>query len=62
MSRADVALWSAARVGHFPGLVAARFTSRKAIRSGVMWGYIFGLTVASSALGYVSAYPTLADR
>jgi len=27
-----------------------------------MWGYIFGLTVASSALGYVSAYPTLADR
>lgn len=62
MSRADVALWSAARVGHSPGLVAARFTSRKAIRSGVLWGYVFGLTVASSALGYVSAYPTLVDR
>jgi ABC-2 type transport system permease protein len=32
------------------------------LRSGVLWGYIFGLTVSSSALGYVSAYKTTAQR
>src|SRR5579863_9900220 len=60
--RAEIPLWSQARVGRSPRLVAARFTSRKALRSGVLWGYVFGITVASSALGYVSAYPTLASR
>jgi ABC-2 type transport system permease protein len=28
----------------------------------VLWGYVFGLTVASSALGYVAAYKTQAQR
>ena len=62
MSRAEIAPWSAARVGRSPTQVIARFTARKALRSGVLWGYVFGLTVASSALGYVSAYPTSVDR
>ena len=43
MSRAEIALWSAARVGRSPGQVVARFTLRKALRSGVLWGYVFGL-------------------
>src|SRR5579862_7571344 len=60
--RAEIPLWSQARVGRSSRLVAARFTSRKALRSGVLWGYVFGITVASSALGYVSAYPTFASR
>ena len=37
-------------------------TSRKAMRSGLLWGVIFGLTYASSTLAYSSAYPTQADR
>ena len=62
MMRAEVAPWSAARVGGSPGRVVARLTARKSLRSGIVWGYVFGLTVASSALGYVSAYPTPASR
>ena len=60
--RAEVAPWSPARVGGAPGAVVARWTGRKSVRSGVVWGYVFGLTVASSALGYVSAYKTPAQR
>ena len=60
--RGEVALWSAARVGDSPQRVIAILTGRKAIRSGVLWGYVFGITVASSALGYVAAYPTAGAR
>jgi ABC-2 type transport system permease protein len=42
-------------------MVAAR-TARRAARSGVGWGYVFGLTVAASALGYSTAYRTAAER
>ena len=42
-------------------LVFAR-TTRAAARSGLLWGYVFAITVASSALGYSSAYKTLAQR
>jgi ABC-2 type transport system permease protein len=48
--------------GRYPGLVIAFRTARRAARSGVLWGYVFGLTVASSALGYVAAYKTQAQR
>lgn len=62
MARADVALWSVVRVGRSPHQVVARLTARKSLRSGVLWGYVFGLTVASSALGYAAAYKTPAAR
>jgi ABC-2 type transport system permease protein len=48
--------------GRLPGAVIAVRTATGAARSAVLWGYVFGLTVASSALGYVSAYKTLAQR
>ncbi|MGO9658519.1 MAG: hypothetical protein ACLP7F_09210 [Acidimicrobiales bacterium] len=48
--------------GRHPGAVVAERTARKAARSGVLWGYVFGLTVASSALGYVTAYKTAGQR
>ena len=32
------------------------------LRSGVLWGYIFAIVVASSALGYTSVYKTAASR
>ena len=42
-------------------MVALR-TARRAARSGLLWGYVFGLTVASASLGYVSTYKTLSAR
>ncbi len=50
------------RAERSPGTVVARLTARKAVRSGVLWGYIFGVVVASSALSYSSIYKTQAAR
>lgn len=44
------------------GPPVAMLTARRAARSGVVWGYVFGLYVVSSALGYASAYKTPAAR
>ena len=33
-------------------------TARKAVRSGVIWGYIFGIAIASSAISYTRIYKT----
>jgi ABC-2 type transport system permease protein len=51
-----------ARTGRSPGTVIARLTARKATRSGFLWGYIFGVVVASSALSYATLYRTQAER
>ena len=40
----------------------ARVTARKAVRSGVIWGSIFGLAAASSALSYSTLYKTQSQR
>jgi len=42
--------------------VVAGLTARKAVRSGVLWGYVFGVFVASSAYSYDSIYKTAAER
>ena len=46
----------------FPGALVAAQTARRAVRSGVLWGYVFGLYVASSTLGYADSYKTAAQR
>jgi ABC-2 type transport system permease protein len=51
-----------ARAGRYPAAVVASRTTRRAVRSGALWGYVFGLTVASSAWGYASVYKTPAQR
>lgn len=43
-------------------VVVFRTTTRSAIRSGVVWGYIIGIVVASSAISYTRIYTTQADR
>ena len=48
--------------GRSPGTVVARLTARRAVRSGALWGSVFGLAVASSALTYTSFYKTPAAR
>ncbi len=49
-------------VGRNPGQVIRRRTTRKALRSGTLWGYVFGVYVASQALTYASTYKTQAAR
>lgn len=44
------------------GTVVARLTAKKAVRSGVGWGYFFGICVASSAYTYTTTYKTVAER
>jgi ABC-2 type transport system permease protein len=51
-----------ARAARYPAAVVASRTTRRAVRSGALWGYVFGLTVASSAWGYASVYKTPAQR
>ena len=58
----ELAIVGPARRGRSPGTVIAGLTTRKAVRSGVLWGYIFGIVVASSALSYVSIYKTQTQR
>jgi ABC-2 type transport system permease protein len=50
------------RVARAPGAVIAGLTAKRAARSGLLWGYVFGLFVASSSLGYAATYKTQAAR
>jgi ABC-2 type transport system permease protein len=50
------------RTGRSAATVIARLTARKAVRSGVVWGYIFGALIASSAVSYTRIYTTQAAR
>ncbi len=59
---AELSVAPAPRVEPSTRTVAARITARRAVRSGVLWGYIFGAFVASSALSYSSIYKTAAER
>ena len=42
--------------------MVARVTARRAVRSGALWGGVFGLYVFASAAGYASTYPTVVAR
>lgn len=43
-------------------LTIARHAARRSLRSAVLWGYVFGVVVASSADTYTRIYPSIADR
>ncbi len=51
-----------AAAGRSPGTVVLRRTARKAARSGLLWGAVFGVYVATGTLTYASSYKTLAQR
>lgn len=59
---ADLALATPVAALRRPTVVAATLTARKAMRSAVVWGSVFGLYVTSSALGYAATYKTAAAR
>jgi ABC-2 type transport system permease protein len=50
------------RPGGSPASVVAALSARKAIRSGVLWGYIFGIAIASSQISYTRIYKTPTQR
>jgi ABC-2 type transport system permease protein len=62
MVHAEIAARAPGRMGRSPGTVVAQLTARKAVRSGVIWGYIFGVAIASSAVSYTRIYKTRAQR
>ena len=53
---------SPVRVERSAGAVVALVAARKAARSGVLWGLIFGVAIASSEISYVKIYPNAAQR
>lgn len=48
--------------GGSPASVVAAFSTRRAVRSGVLWGYIFGGAIAWSEITYSRIYKTAAQR
>lgn len=67
--RADLgirALWARimapVSTGGSSATVVVALNARKAVRSGILWGYIFGVLIASSELTYGRIYKTAAQR
>ncbi len=60
--QADLTVEVPGRAARSPGTVIARQTARKSVRSGLLWGYVFGIYVATQALAYASSYKTLDER
>jgi ABC-2 type transport system permease protein len=50
------------RIEKWSTVVVLRRTARQAARSGVLWGYVFGIVVASSAISYTRLYRTRSER
>ncbi len=59
---APAALRRPVQEGRSSRVVVLRQTARKAGRSGAIWGYIFGVVVASSAISYTRIYKTRTER
>jgi len=53
---------SAVTAQFHPRTVVARETVRRSLRSGLLWGVVFGVYIALQAYGYASAYKTPAQR
>ncbi len=58
---------SSVQAGYFrrfrsPRTVIARFVARRTLRSATVWAFILGAYTASKVIGYVKAYPTVADQ
>ncbi|HEX7963894.1 MAG TPA: ABC transporter permease subunit [Candidatus Saccharimonadales bacterium] len=59
---AEVAATPNLRRYRLPQLVIARFVTRRTIKSAVFWAAVYGMYVASKAIGYAVAYPTVQSR
>lgn len=45
-----------------PKTVIGRFVARRTLRGAILWALVFGIYVASKAIGFVDLYPTAAAR
>ena len=45
-----------------PGSLIARFVARRSLIPASLWGGLFGISVFSSAYGFVISFPTLKER
>jgi ABC-2 type transport system permease protein len=59
---ADLAFRAPATAGRNPAAVVGGLAGRRAVRSGGLWGVIFGAWIALQEHAFVSLYPTLASR
>ncbi len=59
---ADLAAVGPMTATRSPGSLIARYSAKRSLRSGVLWGYVFGIVVASSAISYSRIYKTPAER
>ena len=59
---AELAGRAPVRAGRSPRTVVVTVTARRAVRSGAIWGYVFGISIASSAISYTTIYKTQAQR
>jgi ABC-2 type transport system permease protein len=50
------------RGGRVAATAIALLTARRAVRSAVPWGVVFGMLIANEALAYRSSFPTRASR
>ena len=60
--QADLAVGPPVRLERRPGTVVGRLTASMAVRSGSIWGLIFGVAIASSEISYTTIYKTQAER
>ena len=60
--QADLAVGQPVRLERRPGTVVGRLTASRAVRSGTLWGLIFGVAIASSEISYTTIYKTQAER
>jgi ABC-2 type transport system permease protein len=58
----DLAAAAPVTVERSASTLIARYTTRRSIRSAALWGYVFGIAVASSAFSYTRIYRTPAER
>ena len=59
---ADLAVGPPIHRERHSGTVVGRLTASRAIRSGTLWGLIFGVAIASSEISYTTIYKTQAER
>lgn len=62
MLTTDLAAAAPMTVERSASTLIARYTARRSVRSAALWGYVFGIAVASSAFSYTRIYKTPAER
>ncbi|HLM97245.1 MAG TPA: hypothetical protein VK283_13085 [Acidimicrobiales bacterium] len=60
--QADIAVGRPLHQERSPGTVVGWLTASRAVRSGALWGLVFGVSIASSEISYTTIYKTQPER